>query len=171
MTSDKNCPDCERSFGFFRWRWKCDICSIVRCNNCMEKIPDFKWYLEAPFPKGKMCKKCRQEKVKPALASYSKILEKAENLPTWPVTYKGKISYDRNLELQNIESNWHKNRDHALQQLKVTAALNGFDLVIEVQFIKDTDSTSSNNGKGTYYYSVWKAIGKAALSPPKEVNP
>jgi hypothetical protein len=48
-----------------------------------------------------------------------------------------------------------------LLQLKVTALMNGCDVIYDYRIQKKTNSRSSNNGDGTYYYSTWKATGTA----------
>ena len=87
--------------------------------------------------------------------------EKAE---TYSKNYQGKVPKASTSEIQKLETSWWESKDEAKKAIQIEAVFLECDVVVDLEFEKGTDSASSNNGKGTYYYSIWKATGIAYKS-------
>ena len=167
----KGCTKCAKKFGLFRWRRECTVCEQSLCSDCMNKIPDFDKLPTQPFEARRFCKGCYESHGAPALKAYNHACVVAGEVRTWPATYRGRVPYDPSCGTETVGSQWFRNRDHALYQIKLASAFRGHDLVMQVSYEKRTRSQPSHNGKGTYHYSEWRARGVAAKSkgstPPR----
>jgi len=107
--------------------------------------------------------------VKPQIKKYEQAKKSALDVETFSKNYKGKLQLDKLKSSTNIQTNWYKDRDAAEYSAKLTAAFFDHNAVIGLQFEKGTESVSSDSGKGTYRYAIWRACGTAVnlLAPPK----
>jgi hypothetical protein len=154
------CSDCGREFGFFRWRKQCVKCERTRCGDCLHALPAWEWMIKQPWPVGeRWCKGCI-ETMEPERQRYEAAVEAANHVETWPRTYKGKIPRDPQASAIEISSNYCGEKNASEFQLKVAAALAGFDIIYELRFDKDTRS-EPGSGQGTHYFTVWAATGTA----------
>ena len=77
------------------------------------------------------------------------------NVEVYPESYKGSKFMPCNYK-ETISSNWHSNKDFATGELKMMAAQKGCDLIYSVTYKEDLRM------HGNYYYTIWKAVGRAA---------
>ena len=48
--------------------------------------------------------------------------------------------------------------------MQITSLTNDCNLIYNLEYIKDTDwESTGHKNQGTYYYTVWKAIGKCTI--------
>lgn len=57
MSKVKSCPTCKKDFGLFRWRYNCDYCKEIFCDDCLQKHSGSKYCLDN-CNGGKLCKSC-----------------------------------------------------------------------------------------------------------------
>lgn len=106
-----------------------------------------------------MCKICWRDKVKPIVSHYEEALQNYIMIELVSDNYRGnKSKIDKDAIL--LESQWFRDRNEAEKSLKVTAKFLDRNLVNRVTYSKETRSKGTE-GEGTYYYTVWKAEGRA----------
>ncbi len=84
-------------------------------------------------------------------------LEKAESVSTYPASYQGKIPIDTNYRIHDVESLYFREKENALDELKLRAINKGCNAVYNVVYSKDHDT------EGNYVFSIWRASGKAFI--------
>jgi len=168
MFKVNNCLKCYASFNLFRWRHVCEQCGGTYCSDCIINLtryyPDY--LLENPasvYKNDYLCFGCWHSKIKDFETKYEEAHTKLDSIECYPETYKGIINIENIPNPIMLESHYHKNRDDSLNQLKVTAIIKGFNVIYKMKFIKSTSSIASDSGKGTYYYSEWKATGNIGI--------
>lgn len=161
MAKVRNCYKCDSKFGLFKWRNHCEECGRTYCSDCIVKFKKYTWYaFSAPSNRYKndyLCKNCWNKRIKTFDKKYIDACRKYETVESFPKTYKGKIPINKNIPPVTIKSDYFRNRDDSLSQLKITALMHGYNVIYKVEWIKETES-ESGSGNGTYYYSVWKAV-------------
>lgn len=162
MAKARNCYKCDSKFGLFRWRSHCEECGRTYCSDCIVKFREYTWYAFSPpsnrYRNNYLCIDCWNKQIREFDNKYLDSLERYKTVESFPKTYRGKIPINRNIPPDTIKSDYFRNRDDSLDQLKITALMHGYDVMYNVEWIKKTESESSESGKGTYYYSVWKAV-------------
>ena len=144
MRSDDKCESCGRKYNWFEKVFKgeylkhCAYCGKSFCSQCIKYFGD-NYYR---FP---ICQDC---------------LNKGNFVKTWPSTYLGKIPIDYNFKTLPISSDYYKNKDLSLWELRISAGVKGFDGIYNVTYIRYVESEETESG-GVYKYSVWKATGVA----------
>ena len=93
---------------------------------------------------------------------YDAAVEKARGMGTWARTYKGQVPRDLAAPTPELHSRWDRDKDDMEFQLKVEAAFQGFDLLFDLWFEKDSDTEASDSGKGVYRFTVWRAHARAS---------
>ena len=78
-----------------------------------------------------------------------------EKVETFPKTYNGNIS---TVPKCIIESDWHRERDDALDEIKIEALVEGCSLLVDVEYNYETKSDPETG----YRYRLWSAKGKAS---------
>ena len=161
MGNIKECPGCKSSFGIFRWRYNCDCCNVVYCDDCLQK-PSFYWLTYNPVEIMDYCPRCWSTEIAELVKKYNEALTDSNNIESFSHRYKGKIGLDSKKEQKNLKSEWFKDKDDAEKQLKITASFLDLDIIYNFKVEHRTDNEDSDNGKGTYYYKVFSASGTAA---------
>jgi len=164
MVKEKNCFSCDKKFGLFTWRNFCQECGRMFCSDCIMKFDEYEWcnsYKPTDeYEKKYLCNTCWKKKIEKFHNKYLKAIENSDSVKTYPATYKGKIPLQTQSNVIEIESVYFKNRDNALKQLQVTSLIEGYNLIFNIEYEKKTRS-EPGSGKGTHYYGVWKASGRA----------
>ncbi len=168
MSKPTNCKSCNKEFGIFRWRYSCSKCSEIFCSDCMtEPEVSFKFLHKPPIAKDKYCPQCWKNYAEPAVNRYIKSAEQFNSVTTYSKNYKGRLPSFSNTTKQYIKTRLFENKDEAERAIKSEALFLGFNVVVNLTIEKETASTSSDSGKGTYHYSVWSANGEAYKSDDK----
>lgn len=108
---------------------KCSVCGKNICQFCMRG--------ECPY-----CRSLRINKILSRMLVYSS-------------NYKGRIPLDATKKQREFSlSRCYEDRDDALEALKELVADNNFDLIYNLEYIRDTESERTERG-GTYYRTVW----------------
>jgi hypothetical protein len=108
---------------------KCSVCGKTFCQFCM---------------RGE-CPNCRCLRINKIL---SRMLVYSSN-------YKGRIPLDTTKKQGEFSlSRYYEDRDDALQALKELVADNNFDLIYNLEYIRDTESDTTYRGR-IYYRTVW----------------
>ena len=181
MSKVTHCFICEKKFGIFRWRNTCSNCGGIVCSDHYKvwTTPDFSYFIGEYLPQesseGSVCDYCGKgfiDKMRKENLKFYKKYENAEenadkiNIEVFPETYKGNVRADEKIQQLTIESDFFKNRDESLRQLKFACLIYDLDLIYELRYEQKTfsEDVSKPNQKvgGTYYYSKWKA--KATLA-------
>ncbi len=165
MNLPKNCCSCGSKFNIFRWRHTCCHCNKIFCSSCTHGFDHYKNYVgNNPVLKylGKnLCFDCWKEVFEGFHNKYYDSCAKANGIQCYPINYKGKVDVDKNIPCLRIVTPYNKNRDTSLFQLKVTALVDGYDVICDYYPEKKTNSEPSENGKGIHYYNTWSATGVA----------
>jgi hypothetical protein len=158
----KCCTDCGRKFDIFRWRNECTDCGRIVCRDCFLKLPQFPLLIQDPGSGKKFCKKCWYASKQKICDQYEKALVDYGKVTLFPETYRGKLPIVRGSEQGTIKTAYYRDRGEAEMILKVNAAFFDCDIVYNIQWLKETDSEDSYNGKGTHYFTTWSIIGVPA---------
>jgi hypothetical protein len=153
------CLRCGKKLGLFRKRFRCTMCGAITCKQCQRAVPDQLEDITVPvfkFPAGTIiCVTCFQDMVPRAEEKMAAARTGASRIDTWPASYKGQIPVDTAKPVHQIESRFFREKQLALNALKVTAAFLGCDLVFEVRYEKEMRSEPDET------YPVWRALGSA----------
>jgi hypothetical protein len=166
-----NCTDCGKKFGLFRWRHSCSFCGKILCSSCLHSFPAFPYLtddFQEKYQNISYCKICWQRNGQPICDSYNSAINIYDKVMIFSATYRGQIPIIKGSTQENIRTPYFRNKTDAETIMKVTAAFLGCDLVYNVFWSKETDSETSDSGKGTYYYSVWSVRGIPAKSKIKK---
>ncbi len=171
MSKAYNCFSCNKEFGIFTWRHYCEECSKTFCSSCItefDKKKTYEWYmLNSPIDKYKnsyLCKSCWNKHIEKFDKKYKYALQNYTSVESFSINYKGKIPKKKDSKVIELESDWNKNRDNSLKDIQITALTNNCNLIYNLEYTKDTDWESTGyKNEGTYYYTVWKALGKASI--------
>ena len=117
-----------------------------------------------------ICKSCREEVITSEREKYSCAKEKSEKIDAFPASYKGNMGVDQSTIKINVESGAYRDRDDALNELRLRAFLEGYNVVINFKWNRDTGTEDADSGyvesinyiRGTHKYSVWSVIGSFA---------
>jgi len=160
--NNNKCPSCNKKFWFFKNKYKCVSCGKSFCFNCLRAEHEAN-YLNSDLYNigGLYCESCFNEKVTPVLLKYRNAVKKSKHVELFPFTYKGKLKISSNSK--TIYTDWYENKQETEEELKVSAAFMDCNVVYDIEWSKDTDSEPSENGRGTYYYTIWQAKGVLAI--------
>ncbi|HRX66101.1 MULTISPECIES: hypothetical protein [Mesotoga] len=143
-TSDRNpggrgddvCCVCGKEFSIFRWKWfSCSFCGKPMHFFCDSPYGDSITSLHA-------CPSC---------------LAAGNHIRTYSANYMGKVFVKSGYRPIELESNWYKDKETALGELKILAGVSGYTAVLEVKYIYDT------RRDGNYIYKIWAATGVACV--------
>lgn len=167
-----NCKICNKHFGLFHWKYRCGICENFVCRDCKENLNigyyKKRLYLDLKILNNSsdcICKNC-QEVYRYKVSQ----INGYENVRVISHNYKGRLP--QFTESKEICSNWYTDKIDAEEELQKIAHFFGYDCVIHKRLDKGTGSETTENGKGTYYYSIWRASGVAVkvLNKQKRSN-
>ena len=160
-----HCIRCGKKLGLFRKRFRCTMCGAITCKQCQRPVPDQLEDITVPvfdFPAGTaICVTCFQDVVPQAEERMAAARTGASRIDTWPASYKGQIPVDTTKSVHQIESRFFRDKQSALNALRVTAAYLGCDLVYEVRYEKERRTEE----EGTY--PVWRALGSTGNRRPR----
>lgn len=168
------CTKCKKSLGWLTKEYQCARCRQIFCSTCIIKTP-IEGYArdinDLVYPSYKTknrilyhyicaCPSC-ENVIKAHVNQIDKSINTNQHVEIVSENYKGRKHYDYNGFLKDIETNFHKDMNDALEELKILARYYNCDMVIDVHKERKIEETESDNGKGTYKYSVWSYSGKA----------
>jgi hypothetical protein len=160
-----HCIRCGKKLGIFRKRFRCTMCGAICCKQCHRIMPDQLEDITVPvfdYPAGTIiCVTCFQDVVPVGEEKMAAARTGATRIDTWPASYRGQIPVDTTKPVHQIASPYFKDKQMALNSLRVTAAFLGCDLVYEVRYDRETKNQPTESGQGTEPYSVWRAMGSA----------
>ena len=170
MTKPARCRQCGSKFGVFRWRHHCVVCQGCRCSKCLSQAKPSSLWPEPPYEVGAYCTACSAEHIEPAEAQLVRAKNLASTMDDWSINYKGRVPFDPDGTQNVFTSDSHEDRDYALWEMKVRAALQGYDIVYEVQYFKHTGTETLHHGQrkngspiySTRRYTAWTAMGVGA---------
>ena len=74
------------------------------------------------------------------------------------------IGHDTAKSFRKIYSDkWYKSSDASLNNIKIKAVELNANAIVSLKIEKSKRSEPSNNGKGTYYYTGYKASGRPVI--------
>jgi hypothetical protein len=152
-----HCLRCGRKLGVFRKRFRCTMCGAICCQQCLRTVPEQIediTVLVFDYPAGtNICVTCFQEAIPAGEEKMAAARTGAGRIDTWPATYTGQIPVDTGKPVHPIESRYFREKQLALNALRVTAAFLECDLVYEVRYEKEMRSEPDET------YPVWRALG------------
>lgn len=144
--------------------YTCDFCGKRICTNCVKEIEDdgIKYLLGSLENKYKeeemnLCPECNNIYKRDYSKMRTAYLDNSD-VEIVSINYKGKKEVSG--EKYRIKSDFNCDKDVSLDELKSLARYLGCDIVIDVEFERDTDYEETESG-GTYNYSVWRYSGIA----------
>ncbi len=160
-----NCEKCGKEFTFWgRWCGKCDGCGIYACSSCMKEMKDdSKLFLVPVFIEGDFCESCFKEKVQPNVDKIEYAKYNQDKVEIYSENYRGKVAIP-GTEKGRITTGYYRDRGDAEVILKRTAAFLECDIVFDTRMRRKTGSEDSDNGNGTYRFSLWSLSGIPAKS-------
>lgn len=145
MTKPVSCPFCRNEFGFFRWKYECSECGKTTCADCSENNP---------FLNRRICKSCADIIAK-GISSIKVV--KSEQV--------GGHNTKKSYEIV-IGQHWERNQQDTVNNIKYQAYKIGANALLSLDICKDTHS-EPGSGKGTHYYSVFRASARPAVIEKK----
>ena len=172
--SDK-CGICHEKLGIFSRNHTCSKCGVKLCHSCSKKIDveDVNPITEAvmqhfgiynfrvPSFWGQFrgyeyfCPKCMRI-FNNAQSTIDSLLNRADSVIGYSSNYKGRKPACSDRVLYKTE--FYKNRDDAMREIKTAALYRGFKFVMDYSFVKETSEEETDSG-GTYYYATWRVVG------------
>ena len=139
----KKCNNCNGPFWFYTTEYFCEDCNNIVCYDCQSK-PRYLY-------KTRICSNCN----KLNWHAMSKILiVKSQHIGGHKM-----IKNISNIESSIITSDYNS----AIDNLKYLASKLGANGIISFQHHKSSVAQTSENGKGTYYRSIFSSSGIAVL--------
>ena len=93
-----------------------------------------------------------------------------ERMRVYSCNYKGRIPLDNSKPQQSIAlGDWFYDKSRAFEELKEMVADKGFDLIYNLEYIRDTEAESTENG-GTYYRTIWSCECVAGFLRPQKTQ-
>ncbi len=126
----------------------CAKCGVSVCTACRrpnplrEGFPDSAWSRTVC-----LCPTCKTEA--------EDLVAKAEAMEVFSARYEGKTPLDRSRATTTLQSDFFDTQDEAEMHLRLLAAEQGFDLVVQRQY----ESRQQQNGN--YIFNAWRALGLA----------
>jgi hypothetical protein len=143
-------PRCSICKSLFTSNQKCFVCEKEVCGDCGSDIKGDVYFGWPILQKGRCCK-THDKDIEAKVASLKAEIDIARKVTTYSKNFKGKTESPKLSKV--IETNFHADKDVAELELQMLAAKEGCLLVLNVEFLKDTQSSSN------YTYAVWKAKG------------
>lgn len=123
---------------------QCPVCKKTICQFCMSG--------GCPY-----CRHLRLQKIYERMRVYS-------------CNYKGRIPLDNSKPQQSIAlGDWFYDKSRAFEKLKEMVADKGFDLIYNLEYIRDTEAESTGKG-GTYYRTIWSCECVAGFLRPQKTQ-
>lgn len=123
---------------------QCPVCKKTICQFCMSG--------GCPY-----CRHLRLQKIYERMRVYS-------------CNYKGRIPLDNSKPQQSIAlGDWFYDKSRAFEELKEMVADKGFDLIYNLEYIRDTEAESTGKG-GTYYRTIWSCECVAGFLRPQKTQ-
>ena len=129
------------------------------------------WYwITEQYDDTEICYNCRSEIFTHEHERFYFAKEKSVDVITYPATYKGNIGIDRSSVKTNVKSGTYRNKDDALNELRLRAFIEGFNVVFDYKWNRNTETEPSNSNHiesqnyvpGTHKYSAWSVTGNFA---------
>ena len=165
-----SCFKCGRQLKILSFKYKCTRCGHIFCSNCIQKLEVSEETMKKlrrtngfVEPGGSfwtgyhLCPQCAtgfKQEVRRMEASASS----CEGVELVSSNYRGRKKYTGTPRY--IETEYHRDREDSINELKTIARYYGCDMVIDVKCQRDVDDEETDSG-GTYTYSVWSYSGKA----------
>lgn len=173
--SDK-CVICHQKLGLFSRSHTCSKCGVKLCHSCSQKI-DVKDV--NPITKAIMqhfgiydfsissfwgqfrgneyfCPECMRVFYN-AHATIDFLLNRADSVVVgYSSNYKGRKPACS--ERVWYETEFYKNRNDAMLEIKTAALYRGFKFVMDYSFVKETSEKETDSG-GVYYFAIWRVAG------------
>ena len=93
-----------------------------------------------------------------------------ERMRVYSCNYKGRIPLDNSKPQQSIAmGDWFYDKSRAFEKLKEMVADKGFDLIYNLEYIRDTEAESTEKG-GTYYRTIWSCECVAGFLRPQKTQ-
>jgi hypothetical protein len=146
---------CGVEFGIFNWKYRCGRCVQMFCNAHIVK--DISYFESVPqFNKDSngegLCPRC--------LRIWEDVWASSEAIRPFSASFRGKVPLDSTKPQERISTDWRRDKADSDRELRLLAAASGFDLIFEMDFDKSTGE-EPGSGKGTHYYTIWRAHGVA----------
>ncbi len=152
--------------------------SKICCPRCNVRFPPYElsrpassrlpwfWVIKS-YKDVDICCYCAGEIIAAEHKRYLHAKKQCSEVVTYPATYKGDKHIDNSIVKNNVESGRYRNRDDALNELKLRAYLDGFNVVFDCTWIHGTEVEDADSGnvdspnyiRGIHKYSVWSAKG------------
>jgi len=141
----------------------CEWCSDKSkyCGDCINYMPGDAWSVKLlksesdRYSVSWLCKAC-QTKFSSDKRKMQDAINNNESVEIVSKNYRGyKRTSTKDIRLS---SDYYKDRDDAVEELRILASFYDCNLIDNFEFIKDSDEESTESG-GTYIYTVWKAVG------------
>lgn len=186
--NNERCPRCHSEYGtVFNRKVSCNECNREFCSACFVKIPECTYLsygriyavktvmlattvaknvlsvlsLGQTVKERHICPVCYENKLSKEIADYQRAVEgKFLEVELISANYKGAKANYHNNPLE-ITTGWWRDRSNVQKALRVTAATHDRCFVNHIYWEQSTNSEPSESGKGTYYYTVWRASGIA----------
>lgn len=155
----KICFMCKKEFGIFRWRHKCTTCSNEFCSDCLKDVEELYGLSEQPVPPGKCCHFCFNTKARLMLERYEKCQSNYKNVQLYSVNYRGKLKNTSSNPPIEISTRFFRKKEDAEWALRIEALFLGCDFITNFELANGRASSTTLNGRGTYYYNEWRARG------------
>jgi hypothetical protein len=151
------CNACNSEFHIFRWKYSCAHCGELHCSDCLWGVKSFAELSVDPFANKKYCDKCHSKVISPTYNKYKKAVEDSALVRLFPKTYLGKVRFDESIMRKKFVTCWVYNYDDDDDFLKVDAAYQGFNGVVDIHSEKET------RRRGNYKYSVYRKVGYGVI--------
>ena len=143
-------PKCSRCNSRLTSNEKCFVCGGEVCGDCGTDVKAEIYYGWPILQKGRYCK-THSKDIEAKANSLKAEIDVARKVTTYSKNFKGKTESPKLSKV--IETDFHAEKEVAELELQMLAAKEGCMFVLNVEFLKDTQSS------GNYTYAVWKAKG------------
>lgn len=141
------CATCE---SVFTWNETCLVCASDVCGDCGIASPKIEHSGWPVSPKGRVCKN-HVEALSENIERLKAAIDRSDSVEVFSKNYRGKTP--PLLLNQEIETQFHADRDDAERELRIRAAFLGARSVCNVELHRE------KREDGNYIYSEWKATG------------
>ena len=144
----ERCACCN---GVFTLNEACSRCGRWVCGSCGTDFLETKhrgWLLAAA---GRACPTCSAA-YRERIQILPEAVDLAENVGITPKSYKGKDKPKAKMCLA-IQTEWHRDKEDAERELRIIAALEGCEHVLQVHYRRKVEE------EGNFKYSVFQGVG------------
>lgn len=143
-------PQCSRCKSRLTLNEKCFVCGEEICGDCGTNTHGESYYGWPVLKRGRYCN-AHGKDIEAKVNSLKAEIDTARKVTTYSKNFKGKTESPKLSKV--IETNFHADKEVAELELQMLAAKEGCMFVLNVEFLKDTQSS------GNYTHAVWKAKG------------